>query len=248
MSALAQGSRAGGSGQVVAWAFTGREGGVSRQPFDSLNLAGQVGDEPAAVRANRERAGAILGLGSGRLAVVNAVHGAEVAVIEGPGEVDGVDALVTTEAGLGLLALAADCVPLALLDVEAGMVAAAHCGWKGIGAGIVPATVACMRSMGATAIEAVIGPSACARCYPVHQGRIEELRSSVDSAVAQAACLRLGMQWHVDVAAGVRVQLAQVGVPTTSIDRCTVADPALYSYRREPVTGRHGVLIAVLST
>lgn len=231
----------------MAWAFTGRVGGVSDHPFSSLNLAGKVGDDPLAVRANRDRAGAILGLERGRLAVVNAVHGGEVAVVDRAGEVDDVDALITTEVGLGLVALAADCVPVALLDVEAGMVAAVHCGWKGIGAGIVPATVTRMRSMGATRIEAVIGPHACAPCYPVHRGRIDELEASADADVARAACLRIGTQWHVDVGGGVRAQLSGLGVPFRSIDRCTVEDAALFSYRRDQVTGRHGVLVAVAS-
>lgn len=247
MIALAQGSRTSGSGRTLAWAFTGREGGVSDHPYGSLNLAGNVGDDPIAVRTNRERAGAILGLERGRLAVMNAVHGAEVAVVDRAGEVDDVDALVTTEVGLGLVALAADCVPLALLDVEAGVAAAVHCGWKGIGAGIVPATVTRMRSMGAACIEAVIGPHACAACYPVHRGRIDELEASVDPDVARAACLRIGTQWHVDVAGGVRAQLSGLGVRFGGVDRCTVEDAALFSYRRDQVTGRHGVLVAVAS-
>ena len=245
MTALAQGSRVSDSGRVVTWAFTGRAGGVSEHPFSDLNLAGQVGDDPLAVQANRGRAAALLGLDREQLAVVNAVHGAGVAVVDRPGEVADVDAVITTEVGLGLVALAADCVPMALLDVEAGMVAAVHCGWKGIGAGIVPATVSRMRSMGAARIEAVIGPHACVACYSVHRGRVEELEASTDAEVARAASRRFGTQWHIDVGGGVRAQLSGLGIPFSSIDRCTIEDPVLFSYRRDRITGRQGVLVAV---
>ncbi len=245
MRPLAQGSRPNRSGQVVAWAFTGREGGVSEPPFASLNLAHHVGDEPTAVRVNRDRAGSILGLDAGALAVVNAAHGAEVAEVHGPGEVAGVDGLVTTQTALGLLALAADCVPLALMDVEQGVIAAVHCGWRGIGAGIVPATVARMRCSGAVKVEAIIGPRVCASCYPVGADRIDELRRSTDAEIAEAACLRQGDGWCIDVGAGVRTQLMQLGIRASSIDRCTFEDPELFSYRRDRITGRHGVLVAM---
>lgn len=242
---LAKGSRSNRSGRVAAWAFTGRDGGVSEPPFASLNLAGHVGDDPRAVSSNRDRAGSILALDSGALAVANAAHGAEVAEVCRPGEVEGVDGLVTMQAGLGLLALAADCVPLALMDVEHGSIAAVHCGWRGLGAGIVPQTVSRMRSRGALNLEAIIGPRVCASCYPVGADRIEELRGSADAKTAEAACLRLADGWHIDVGAGVRTQLTQLGIRCSSIDRCTFEDPELFSYRRDRVTGRHGVLVAM---
>ncbi|MBU6244414.1 MAG: laccase domain-containing protein [Actinomycetales bacterium] len=224
---------------------TGRSGGASQGPFGRLNLAGHVGDDPADVRANRRLAAAMLGVDPEHLAVVNAVHGAEVAVVEQGGEVDGVDAVVTTSPGLGLLALAADCVPLALADPQAGVIGAVHCGWKGIGAGVVPAAVDAMRALGASDISAVIGPHVCAGCYPVSLDRIEVLRSGTDPLVADQACLRTGDGWAIDVGAGVRAQLTALGVPMQSIGACTAESPELFSFRRDGITGRHGMMIAL---
>lgn len=218
---------------------------MSQEPYGRLNLAGHVGDDPAAVRANRRIAAAMLGVDPGRLAVVNAVHGADVAVVEQGGEVDGVDAVVTTRPGLGLLALAADCVPLALADPQAGVIAAVHCGWKGIGAGVVLAAVNAMRALGAGDISAVIGPHVCAGCYPVGADRAEALRSSAGSLVADQACLRTGGGWAIDVGAGVTAQLSALGVPTQSVGTCTAESVDLFSFRRDRITGRHGMMIAL---
>lgn len=210
-----------------------------------MNLAGHVGDDPGAVLANRRLAAAMLGVDAERLAVVNAVHGAGVAVVDHGGDVDGVDAVVTTSTGLGLLALAADCVPLALADPAAGVVAAVHCGWKGIGVGVVPATVDAMRRLGAAEISAVIGPHVCADCYPVDAERVEALRSTTEPFVADRACVRTQVGWSIDVGAGVRAQLRALGIPAESIGACTAESPGLFSFRRDRVTGRHAMMIVL---
>ncbi|MDP9240515.1 MAG: polyphenol oxidase family protein, partial [Actinomycetota bacterium] len=105
---------------------TTRAGGVSAPPYDSFNLGRSVGDDPAAVEANRERLAASLGLPADRLVWMRQVHGATVHTVDGPraagaGECDG---LVTTQRGLVLGALAADCVPVLLADAAAGVVGA----------------------------------------------------------------------------------------------------------------------------
>jgi len=245
VTSVAHGRLTSRSGRAIRWAFTGRAGGVSQGPFASLNLAAHVGDDPQAVQANRDLAGSLVDVGPGNLAVADAVHGAHVAEVMGPGDSAGADGLVTAEAGIGLLALAADCVPMALLDVEQGVIGAVHCGWKGIGAGIVPATVERLRAMGAGEVQAVIGPYVCVTCYPAEGTRVEELRRAVDPAVARASCIQRDGRWHIDVGAGVCAQLAQLGVEVQVIPRCTVEDPDLFSYRRDRVTGRHGVLVSI---
>ncbi|MET7613886.1 laccase domain-containing protein, partial [Streptomyces seoulensis] len=122
--------------------FTDRWGGVSAAPYAELNLGGAVGDDPGAVRTNRELTAKALGVDPAGVVWMNQVHGAGVAVVDEPwGErpVPEVDALVTTRRGLALAVLTADCVPVLLADPVAGVVAAAHAGRPGMLAGVVPA-------------------------------------------------------------------------------------------------------------
>lgn len=223
-------------GRPGIWAATGRSGGSSLPPFDALNLADHVGDDPAAVLANRESVRTALG--GTELAVMQACHGAAVAVVDTGGVLPAVDGLVTTRAGLVLLALAADCVPIALCDANGSVLAAAHCGWKGLVAGIVPATVAAMQDLGARGIRAVLGPSICPRCYPVDPARIAEVGTGVPAGVSSAA---LQVPGTIDVAAGVLAQLADLAVEAVRVPGCTAESVQLFSYRRDGVTGRQGI-------
>jgi copper oxidase (laccase) domain-containing protein len=132
-------------------------------PFDELNLADYVGDEPSRVQRNRQVAAASIGLTATDLVLMQGVHGANVVVVEqgSPGllGVPGFDALVTKTPGLGLVALAADCVPIVLADVANQVIGAVHCGWRGLASGVVPAALAQMRELGADQVHAVIGPT-----------------------------------------------------------------------------------------
>lgn len=193
--------------------------------------------------ANREAVASLVGLRGGDLAVLEAEHGAAVTVVSAPGPLPAGDAAVTAQPGIGLVALAADCVPLALASTDGvPVVGVAHCGWRGLGAGVVDAAVDAMVALGGRGLRAVLGPSVCARCYPVPPGRIEALRSSVAPSVAAAA------GWHpgsIDVAAGVRAQLEARGVGSSTCEGCTVEDRRLYSFRRDGRTGRQGVIICL---
>lgn len=135
------------------FAFTDRWGGVSAAPYGELNLGGAVGDDPAAVGANRERAARRLGLDPARVVWMNQVHGRDVAVVDGPwgadAEIPAVDAVVTARRGLPLAVLTADCTPVLLADPVAGVVGAAHAGRPGLVAGVVPAAVEAMVALGA---------------------------------------------------------------------------------------------------
>lgn len=224
-------------GHPVSWVATGRSGGVSLPPFDTLNLAEHVGDDPDAVAANRMRCARHAGVD--QLAVMGAVHGAQVAEVHGGGVVPGVDALVTRDPGIALLALAADCVPIALADPDAGVIAAVHCGWRGLAAGVVPAAIFAMRDLGSLRIRAVLGPSICGPCYEVPPARIDEVRRAVGDGIA-GACID---GRHLDVAAGVRAQLAAAGVGVQVVPGCTAQDAALFSFRRDGVTGRQGMMV-----
>ncbi|MBN3928368.1 peptidoglycan editing factor PgeF [Streptomyces verrucosisporus] len=222
------------------FATTDRWGGVSAAPYDELNLGGAVGDDPGAVRANRGLAARALGLDPAAVVWMNQVHGRDAAVVTGPwrgGDAPCVDAVVTARRGLALAVLTADCVPVLLADPVAGVVGAAHAGRPGLVAGVVPAVVEAMGSLGAdparTAVR--IGPSVCGGCYEVPERMREEVAAAVPEAYATT---RRGTA-AVDVAAGVRAQLARLGVPEPPAQPvCTMESPDHYSYRRERTTGR----------
>ncbi|MFI6702096.1 peptidoglycan editing factor PgeF [Streptomyces sp. NPDC050509] len=222
------------------FAFTDRWGGVSAAPFGELNLGGAVGDDPAAVLANRDLAAKSLEIDPARVVWMNQVHGRDVAVTEGPwtdGDIPAVDAVVTVRRGLALAVLTADCVPVLLADPVAGIAAAAHAGRPGLVAGIVPAAVEAMVSLGAepARITARTGPAVCGRCYEVPAVMRDEVAAVVPEAGAETS-------WgtpSVDVVGGVHAQLASLGV----LDRrrseiCTRESDDHYSYRRDRVTGR----------
>ncbi|MCF6523031.1 peptidoglycan editing factor PgeF [Streptomyces sp. JJ36] len=221
------------------FAFTDRWGGVSAAPYGTLNLGGAVGDDPAAVRENRRRAAAGLGLDPARVVWMRQVHGRTVAVVDRPwtGEGEPVDGVVTTRRGLALAVLTADCVPVLLAEPVAGVAGAAHAGRPGLVAGIVPATVRAMTELGAdpARIVARTGPAVCGRCYEVP----EEMRAAVAGVVPGAyATTRRGTP-AVDVAAGVHAQLAELGVTTVEQSPvCTLESGDHFSYRRDRTTGR----------
>ena len=222
------------------FAFTDRWGGVSAVPYEELNLGGAVGDDPDAVRANRELAAKSLGLDPGLVVWMNQVHGADVAVVEEPwgaSDIPSVDALVTARRGLALAVLTADCTPVLLADPVAGIAGAAHAGRPGMVAGVVPAAVRAMVELGAdpARIVARTGPAVCGRCYEVPA----DMRADV-AAVEPAAYAETS--WGtpaVDVTAGAHAQLDRLGV----CDReqspvCTRESDDHFSYRRDRTTGR----------
>ncbi|WOT37478.1 peptidoglycan editing factor PgeF [Streptomyces coeruleorubidus] len=223
------------------FAFTDRWGGVSAAPYEELNLGGAVGDDPGAVRANRELAAKSLGVEPDRVVWMNQVHGADVAVVDGPwgssSEIPSVDAIVTTRRGLALAVLTADCVPVLLADPVAGIAAAAHAGRPGMIAGVVPAALRAMTDLGAepSRIVARTGPTVCGRCYEVPEAMRAEVSAIEPAAYAET---RWGTP-AVDVSAGVHAQLERLGVRGRAQSPvCTLESEDHFSYRRDRTTGR----------
>ncbi|MET8010657.1 peptidoglycan editing factor PgeF [Streptomyces sp. NPDC005271] len=222
------------------FAFTDRWGGVSAAPYDQLNLGGAVGDDTQAVLTNRDLAAKGLGLDPAAVVWMNQVHGRDVAVACGPWsdeEIPAVDAVVTTRRGLALAVLTADCTPVLLADPVAGVAGAAHAGRPGLVAGVVPAVVEAMTAQGAdpARIVARTGPAVCGRCYEVPAA----MRASVAETVPEAWAETSWGTPAVDVAAGVRAQLARAGVEMDGQSHiCTLESVDHFSYRRERTTGR----------
>jgi copper oxidase (laccase) domain-containing protein len=170
----------------VALAFTDRHGGVSRAPYDSLNLA-WAGDDAGALAENHQ---------------------------------------------------------LLSEDFAPGVIGGCHAGRPGVVLGVVPATVARMRELGARDITAWLGPYVCGRCYEVPQEMQDEVAAAVPATRATTS-------WGtpaVDIGAGIRSQLADEGVACVDLSVCTRESPDLYSYRRDRLTsGRQAGVIRMAS-
>jgi YfiH family protein len=220
-----------------------RAGGRSRGPYSSFNLSAGVGDDPVAVRANRDRLARELGV---PVVFLEQVHGTAVATVDAvPGprttDLEATDAVVTALPGVGVAVLAADCVPVLLADPRAGVVGAAHAGRVGAAAGVLPATVAAMERLGAHAadIEVLLGPAICGGCYEVPA----PMRAQVDARLPGSAVRTRKGTAGLDLRAGLYHQLSELGVARVGGDpRCTFEDRDLYSHRREPGTGRQAAI------
>jgi len=155
----------------VRHAFFTREGGTSEGLFSSLNCSFSSGDDSANVQANRDLAVAQLDLPPDRLASVSQCHSNKVVVVEGdrPSPPIEADAMVTLRRGIALGVLSADCAPVLLADPVAGVIGAAHAGWRGALHGVLDNTVSAMLAIGASRarLVAAIGPSIGHASYDV---------------------------------------------------------------------------------
>jgi len=150
--------------------FFGRRGGASSGIFSGLNCGLGSSDQAEIVRINRARVAAALEVAPEALVTVHQVHSAEVAVIGAPGgDRPTADALVTDRPGLALAVLTADCQPVLFADRSAGVIGAAHAGWRGTLDGVLEATLDAMEGLGADRAEtaAVIGPTISQAAYEV---------------------------------------------------------------------------------
>jgi YfiH family protein len=243
------------SGAGFAHGFSLRGGGVSRPPFDSLNLGRSVGDDAASVAENHLRLARQVGYAPERLFELSQVHGRQVrrvGVHELPEQVrrEEGDALCTRERGLAVGVRAADCLPLLLADPETRAVAAVHAGWRGTVANVVPAAVQALielTSAPAHRLLAAVFPHIRACCFEVGDEVALQLTASSDAA---QVVRRDQLRPHVDLAAVVRAQLLALGISATCIDDvagCTRCEPErFFSFRRDgQASGRHlGVIVA----
>ncbi|HXA11858.1 MAG TPA: peptidoglycan editing factor PgeF [Mycobacterium sp.] len=218
---------------------TTRAGGVSKPPFDTFNLGDHVGDEPEAVAANRKRLAAAIGLEDDRVIWMNQVHGDRVTQVDGPRvtAVEATDALVTTTPRLALAVVTADCVPVLLADARSGVLAAVHAGRVGAQRGVVARAVEAMQTAGADVddVSVLLGPAVSGPNYEVP----EEMAAEVEAVLPGSRTTSRHGTPALDLRARIAGQLSTLGVKAIDIDpRCTFADPALFSHRRDAPTGR----------
>ncbi|MDV6247532.1 peptidoglycan editing factor PgeF [Rhodococcus opacus] len=223
---------------------TTRAGGQSVAPYDTFNLGDHVGDDPAAVEANRRRLADNIGVAFDHLVWMEQIHSRNVTVVDGPTDVPvpAADALVTTVPGLALATLSADCVPVLLSDDEAGVIAAVHAGRIGARIGIVPRVLDVMVEQGARVdrIGAFLGPAASGRQYEVPAA----MQADVEKFLPGSATRTVKGTPGLDLRAGLRKQLLDAGVSGVAEDpRCTIEDQTLFSHRRQAPTGRLAAVI-----
>ena len=217
-------------GQVV---FSTREGGVSEGPYESLNLGILTDDDPERVKENRGRFAHAAGVHADWVAQGRQVHGTDIKRWAGPPDgsaLEDVDGHVTDAVGLGLLVLAADCLPVAL--VSPSRVAMLHCGWRGLAGGIIEKAVAGFDEPVAAAVGPGIGP-----CHFEVGPEVLEAFSAYEGVAAGRM---------LDLKAVAAAQLRRAGVGSVHVvDRCTYCEPdVFFSHRRDDgVTGRQGGMV-----
>jgi YfiH family protein len=237
--------------------FSTREGGVSAPPFDTMNLARNVGDDPAAVEENHARFARAVGYDVSRLAEASQVHGVRSLDVDVFIEGDALDrarvrgeradALVTSVASIAVAVRTADCVPLLVADTASGAVAAIHAGWRGAVDGVVPRAIEALVSRGARpeALVAAIGPHIRVASFEVGEEVVDAMtlamprtRSARATEVAGPLVDRSrGAKPHASLATLVLAQLLEAGVAEARIedvggDTCAERE-RFHSHRRD---------------
>ena len=227
----------------LAHGFFGRQGGVSEGIYATLNCGPGSGDDRAKVIENRHRAMQALGADA-RLVTLYQIHSAKAVIVTEPWEIaesPQADGLATALPGIALGLLTADCAPVLLADAEAGVIGAAHAGWKGALDGVVESTVAVMARLGAMRgrIAAAIGPCISQASYEV-DNEFRALFTQADSASARffAPDDRPG-RFRFDLENYVAARLALAGVVNAEkLGACTYARAGdFYSFRRATHAG-----------
>ena len=237
-----------GLARDVRHAFFTRQGGVSKGLFAALNVGLGSGDAPDHVRENRRRAAQLFDLEENALLTTYQVHSPKVKIVEEPWlpgkAAPQVDAMATRRRGLALGILTADCAPILLADAKAGVIGAAHAGWKGAIGGVIEATIEAMTSLGAQPkrIVAAVGPCIAQDSYEVGpefpapfvaeepmNGRFFRADESADGEP----------RWRFDLSGYVTDKLARLGLAEVdALPHDTCADERhFFSYRRACLRG-----------
>lgn len=216
--------------------FFTRRGGASSGIFAGLNCGQGSSDQSEAVAVNRTRVAEALGLGVQDLIGVHQIHSADVVTVTAPLDRPvRADALVTRTPGLALTVLTADCQPVLFADAEAGVIGAAHAGWRGALSGVLEATVAAMEDLGARRdrIAAVIGPTISQRAYEVGPEFLDAFLAE-DDRNDRFFANGEGDRYLFDLPGFGLHRLREAGVGRAEWTRhCTYSDAArFYSYRR----------------
>jgi YfiH family protein len=237
--------------------FTDRHGGVSKSPYDTLNLAYHTGDNAADVSENRLALSDAIDIPPQCFVYLEQVHGLDVSLARlpaakkeaGPAEaitLPQTDGAYTTARGLVLSVLTADCVPVAIAFPSAGAIAVVHAGWKGTIGNIAAVALQKMREeLGLDPADAlaVLGPSIAPCCYEVDKGRAALF---VEKYGRNSGVITGKEGRYLDLGRANTLNLLEAGVKEESIIKevgCTCCDKRYFSYRRDGLTGRQGTFV-----
>ncbi|MCG6933800.1 MAG: peptidoglycan editing factor PgeF [Gallionella sp.] len=219
---------------------TTRAGGISRAPYDSLNLGDHVGDAPLAVERNRML---LNGLLPSEPVWLNQVHGTTVANADSASCLPQADACIARHRAAVCVVMTADCLPVLLCDTQGSVVGVAHAGWKGLAAGVIEATVKSM-DVAPETVMAWLGPAISQDAFEVG----DEVRAAFVAVQPQAASAFVagqGGKWFADLYTLARLRLNALGITRVyGGGSCTFRErEQYYSYRRDGATGRMGTFI-----
>jgi YfiH family protein len=243
---------------AIRHGFFTRTGGVSTGCYESLNAGIGSNDAPAHVAENRARMAAAVGVLPDRLISAYQIHSPVVVTVNKPWDVNArpkADAIVTRTSGLAIAVSTADCGPILFADAEAGVIGAAHAGWRGALSGVAEATISAMEHCGAdrSHIIAALGPMIRQQNYEVGPELVAQFAAH-DSRNQRffRSAPRAGHSLF-DLAGYIAARLARAGIShIDDLGRCTYAEPqTFFSYRRsvhrsEPDYGRHLNAIALV--
>jgi polyphenol oxidase len=225
--------------------FTTRHEGVSRPPYNSLNLGTTTLDQQHNVEGNRSLLARAFGVNQEALVTVRQVHGSDILVIDEPNEDNShfltleCDAIITNQPGILIGVCVADCVPVLLLDPVKRVAAAVHAGWQGTASELVSKTVRAMTSQfdcTPATLQAAIGPCISQCCYEV-DAPVKQAFSQTGLSWDTLAVPAGEGKWRLDLATANRELLASAGVPVSAIqvaDMCVCCQrEQFFSYRRD---------------
>ena len=227
------------AGLPVPHGFFTRGGGVSEGSFASLNCSLSGHDASEAVLENRSRAARHLGAAAANLVGLSQIHGPDVVTVETPwtpGNGPRADAAVTARPGIALGIVTADCAPVLFADAEAGVVGAAHAGWRGAVGGVLEATLAAMMALGARRerVSAAVGPCIGQASYEVTASLRDPVLAHDPADTRFFAPGHDSEHWWFDLAGYCAARLVAAGIGSVAVTgQDTMAEPArFFSHRR----------------
>ncbi len=233
--------------------FFTRKGGASSGVFSGLNCGPGSSDQSDMVDINRARVADAMQVTPDNLVTLHQIHSTDVVIVSEPfpsGSIKA-DAMVSNTPGIALGTLSADCQPMLFADVQAGVIGAAHAGWKGALNGVLEATITAMVDLGAKRenIAGVIGPSISQRAYEVGPEFLDSFLNK-DESYSRFFANGTGDKYQFDLPSFGLHRLSCAGIGQAEwTGHCTYSDPALfYSYRRGCHAGEadYGRLIATI--
>jgi YfiH family protein len=228
-------------GLAAPHGFFTRRGGVSSGPFASLNCSLSGADDRTSVLRNRALAAEAIDADPDRLVGLMQVHGADVVRVDEPwrpGEGPRADAIVTDRPGVALGIVTADCAPVLFSTATGDIVGAAHAGWRGALAGVLEATLAAMRELGAEQVQAAIGPCIGPQSYEVAADLRNAILARDPADIRFFAAGRRAERWQFDLPGYCAARLTAAGVAAQVLGADTLADSdRFFSHRRRTLAG-----------